>query len=774
MAQYPFMDEYVGEEPPVDNSIIQKLEELPDGDILFEIIKPEEESANEFNEDFYRNLAEDLSDSDLSGLAEDLLEEIEQDKDSRSQWDQTLAKGIKYLGYTVEEFKSDPFMYASSAYDTTLSTSLISSWGAVRAELLPQSGPANTIIEGTKEEEAKLEKAAYRRKKFLNNYLTVIDRTYYKDFDRHILFTNFMGNGFKKVWQDPVLRRPLARTISPTDIIVDNNCPDLESCNRITHVMNLSRKEILLKQKIGEFLDIPLQNINDEGLNETATDKAIKLIDGISTGQADNKSIFQYYECHTNRHIDGLNEKHKGLHDEFPFPYIVTIDTLSRKVVKIVRNWEESDDNYKRKEWFVHYKYLPGFGLYGYGILHMLGSNAIALTQILRQGIDAGVFANFPAGIKRKGVKVANNDKMMGPGEFWEIETAGSTRISDDFMVLPYKGADPTLMSLRTQLRDESKQPAGVAETQISDKHTELAMGTILALMSNATIVQSSVMRCYHTSLSHELQLIDNQFKNHMTDESYKFRTKGDEITINKMDFDSRIRVVPVSDADIDTNTQRILKAYTQVQIAQGAPQLYDMREVHYRFLSAMNVEDIDKILIKPKEATPLDPITENMNALEGKPLKASLEQDHPAHIMSHSTGPAAQNPDMQAHIQVHVAMDYLLKMQAEMGIIMPPLEEMQDINLQNQIAMLAAQASQKMAQDKAQAEPNQAQLMLKDIEQRREAARLKHEETKMRVESDSAKAGLQFQTEMAKIKAEREIAEEKNIKDLEIAELKH
>lgn len=752
---------------------ISQIEDLADGSKVFEVLKPEQEKEESYNYDFYRNLAEDLDDSTLAGLAEELLDEIESDKRSRAQWDKTTATGLKYLGFTVEEFRTVPFMNACSAYDTTLSSSLYSAWGIIRAELLPSSGPANAIVLG--EENEILNQKSSKIKKMLNDYLTVVDKSYYPDCDIHFLYTAFMGNGFKKVWQDPIACRPMSRTIATADIYIDNNCTDALSSSRITHRIDLSRQDILLKQEAGEFLNVPLRQLNDDVSSDGSINNVINRIDGVTKDQIENKNLFDYYECHTTRYIKGIEGAPK-IKEEFPCPYIVTMDVLNRKVVKIIRNWKEGDNNYKRKESFVHSKYLPGFGLYGYGILQLLGSNAVVLTSILRQGVDAATFSNFPAFIKMKGLKMENNDKLIGPGEAHDIESGGAVRIQDAIMPLPYKGADPTLMALRQQLRDESRQPAGVAETQISDKHTEAAMGTILALMEKATIVQSSVMRCLHHSFSQELQLIYECFRNHMTDEPYTFKLKGETVTISKQDFDDSVRIVPVSDADIDTNTQRALKAYGQLQIAERFPQYHDMKEVLRRVYTSLNVQEIDKILIPEKEAIPLDPITENMNCLMGKPLKVGMYQNHKAHRITHANGPCADKPEMMAHDQEHAAMEYLLEIQQIMGINLPPIEQIaNNEELQNQIAMAAQEASKVLAEQRqSQQDPTPQQVLIMDIEQRDRAAKLKNEEVQMKVEADSAKAGLQFQSEMAKLEAQVEMAEEKNDKDLEIAEMKH
>lgn len=744
-----------------------ELDPLEDGTRVFET----EEVVRDTS--FYRNLAEDLDDGALAALSEELLTEIDGDIQSRQALDQTFATGMKYLGFTVEEHRSIPFMYACAAYDSTMSSSLVSGWAQVKSELMPPSGPAHTVVKGVANHE--LLESASKDKKFLNNYLTIDDKGYYPDADVYYLYTVFAGNGFKKVWQDPVTCLPMARNVPLFDMIIDSNCSSLLNSSRITQLFPLSRQEILLKVEAGEFLNINLKEVNDDYDAQSASKDIIDKIDGITKSTVDNKSTFAYYECHTTRHIKGLKKDEvtiKG--NKLPLPYKITIDKLNRRIVSIVRNWKEGDDKYKRLECFVHSKYLPGFGLYGYGLIHLIGSNCIALTQILRQSIDSATFANFPAFIKAAGLKMTQNDKMPGPGEAYEIECGGSMRIQDVFAPLPFKGADPAYLQLRKELREEASQPAGVAESKILEKHSDAAMGTVLALMDQSGLIQSAVMQCLHNSLSTELQLIYECFREYMSDEPYTFNMVGESVTITKADFHPNIMVVPVSDADLDTNHQRGLKAWAILQVAQMYPQYHNVPEVLYRFYSAFNIQDIDKIINRPEEAIPLDPITENMNSMMGKPLKASLEQNHDAHIAVHSSSPNAEAPDMAAHIQAHLAMKYLIEMQQLMGIQLPPIEQLQDVNIQNQIAMLAAPAAQELAaQRNAQKDPTPQQVLVMDIEQRDRAAQLKNEETKMKVEADSMKAGMQFETEMAKLRAQVEMAEEKNEKDLEIAEMR-
>lgn len=768
---------------PIDLSEnIKKIQDLPDGSSIYETIDDEsEEQKDDVIEEFTENLAESIPDNELSLLAVTLLDGIQDDRDSREQWEHSITQGMKYMGIKIQEFKDYPFSRSCSAYDSTLSTSIFRAWSTARAELLPSSGPARDIVYGEPNEE--LEAKGMKVKRLLNHYLTIIDKEYYPDFERMLLYVVSMGCAFKKVYLDPITNHPKSRFIDPQDFIVNNKCKTLLSSDRITNVLYLSKKEIIQRQMSGIYSDDCLPEINEDSMEESETTKTVKKLEGISTEKTENKSLFTFYEVHADLDLKGFEHTDKKSNlTGMPLPYIVTICATNKKIVAIRRNWKDGDKNYVKISWFIKYGYLPGFGLYDLGLMHIVGSNAIALTSILRQLIDAGTLRNFPGGLKQKGLRVENNDKAIGPSEFWDIETGGQP-IQDAIMLMPYNEPSLVLKELRKELIQETQQLAGTIETQISESSSETPVGTILAQLEVANKVQSSVMRSMHTALSNELQLIYDLFKEGMGDEGYEFDVEGASHRVTTDDFHERLRIVPVSDPNLCSSTQRILRSEAILRLAQSAPQLHDMRNAYHRMYMALNIEDIDKLLPPEKEAIPLDPITENMNAMENKPLKAAIWQDHPAHMASHAplidklmqSNPEAAD-ELRAHNRTHEAMQYLIEMQQAMQIQMPDLETLLDPEIQNKIAMMAAQAAQMKAQEDQQKNPppiDPNQVMLLDIEARREAAALKNEEAKLRAETESFKAQLKFESEKDKLEGQLEMAENKNETDIDIAEMK-
>jgi len=435
---------------------------------------------------------------------------------------------------------------------------------------------------------------------------------------------------------------------------------------------------------------------------------------------------------------------------------------------------------------FLH---LPGFGIYGIGLSQLLGSNSNVLTSLTRQLVDAGTFANFPGGVKVKGLRSEQNDKPIGPGEFWELDTGGLP-IQECLMPMPYKEPSVVLKELRNELIQQTQNLASTADMQISDAKAEAPVGTTLALLEVQNRVQSSVMRSLHMSLSYELELLYRLFGEGTDEENpYDFKAPGYSATIEKKDFNENIRIIPVSDPNLTTSTQRILRAEAMLRLAQSAPQLHDLRDAYFRMYVAMGVDQIDRLLPPEKDVLPLDPITENMNMMEGKPVKAAMWQDHASHIQVHHAF-AEANPDIQAiaaHVQEHRAYEYYQQMQYEMQMQLPSLEELKDPEVQNAIAIKAsevamAQREQMAAENPPPPDPNT--VMMAEIEARKEIAMLKNEEAKLKAEVESFKAQLAFETAKNKMLLDKElseekseldaaIAEEKNATDLEIAHIK-
>jgi hypothetical protein len=771
--------------PDIPLDSIEKVRDLENGDSVYQIGgKPDTGKKSKAEQDFYANLAEDLQDTVLEGIASKLLEDIKQDRESRSDWENTINLAMKYLGFKIEEFRKAPYIWASNCFDSTLSTALIQFYSIARAELFPALGPAKSEIIGVPTQET--EDEGERVKMFINYYLTQIDRDYYSDSERLLMYVGFFGCAFRKVYQDPILNRPLARLITPQDFIINNHTTSVMTSDRMTQVMYLNRKEIMLRQKSGDFIDIDLPDTDENKDDEmSAIDKNVKRIEGISSNDNENKTLFKFYEVHVDLDRKDIEPKDKGKKKKgsIPRPYIVTICDANRKIMSIRRNWREGDDKYTRLEYFVHYSYSPGFGIYGLGLAQLMGSNAIVLTSILRQTIDAGSLKNFPGGVRQKGSRFENNNVVVGPSEFPEIETGGRP-IQECLMLMPYGEPSQALIGLRETLKQETAAVPGASEMQLPEVGTNTPVGTTLAMLEVATRVQSSVLRSLHVSLAYELKLLFNLFGEYLEEEPYPFAVPGANMAIMKKDFSDKINIVPVSDPNVMTSTHRILRAETLLKLAQSAPEIHNLKEAYRRMYSSMNIENIDKILLPDEKPMPLDPVSENMNAILGKPLMVAPFQDDEAHNMVHRKflnesmqNPQLGNPQLLAsltlHIQNHEANKLLKQLQQQMPMEVPPEQVMMIPELQNMLAHqdamqaqqdIEAQQEQMRAQQQAashQLDPNA--VMMADIDQHREAAYLKNEESKLRAETEAFKAQLKFEGDTEKLEAEKEMAEDKH-----------
>jgi len=817
---------YTNELTPLEN--ISKVRDLPDGSSLFEILNSEEgEDEPKGKKDFYDNLAEELNDSELKNLAINLIEKIEEDKDSRQDWEKTINLALKYLGFKLDEFNNVPFMRACSAYDSTLSISLIRFCATAKAELFPAAGPARSEIVGVPTQES--EDEGERVRMFMNHYLTQMDSDYYPDSDQLLWYVGLFGSAFRKVYQDPIFNHPVARVIKPQDFIVNVNTNSLMTSDRQTHVIRLSRREIILRQKSGEFVEFDLPNIAGEDKKETSSiDKTIERMEGISPDSLENKSLFEFFECHVDLEASQVEEADGK--DKLPRPYIVTICSDSKKVVSIRRNWKEGDNTYNRRQYFVRYYYLPGFGIYSLGMAHIMGSNSIVLTSILRLLVDSGTLNSFPGGLRKKGLRIENNDKAIGPAEFHEVET-NDLPIDQCIMLMPYKEPSTVLANLYQSLIERTSGIPSTAEAELPDIGANAPVGTTLAMLEVANKVQSSVLRGLHVSLGAELKLLFNLFGEHMSDEPYPFSVPGSSTAIMKKDFSDRINIVPVSDPNVLTSTHRLISAESILKLASSAPDIHDMREVYKRMYSAMNIENVDKLMPEPPKPIAVDPLTENAYIMTNKPITISLFQDHQSHIIGHKMllqDPMAQaNPqaifEMQIHIQKHKAFEIVNQMIQEkqqliqanqqnmnqmiqMGGFVPTEMQSQQIQertaleqqikqiqqmdpnevlalpeIQNKVAAMDAEEIKQQQQQALEEENNKKakeldpnQVMLAEIEQRREASLLKEEEAKLKAETEAFKAQLKFESDKAKRESQEIIASEKNQVDLEIEHLKN
>ena len=746
------------------------IEDMEDGSSVFDIkqeIIPYQQE-NKFNE----NLAEIIPEAVLNKIASQLLEDIENDIESRREWEASYNLGLKFLGIKVEEFRDYPFAHASSVYDSTLISALLRFYSTARAELFPPGGPAQSQILGPDTDE--IQHLAKETITFLNHYLTIMDREYYPDCDRMLWYLGLVGSIVKKVYRDPVSGKPKSRYIDPQDFIINAHCKTILGATRKTHRIFLTKKDIKLRQNKGYYSESDIPKIQDDYDTEEVTTANVNRIVGINTTQSENKSLFQAFESDVEMEMGEMGWKDPFSPDkDLPLPYKITIVKQTRKIASIYRNWKENDEEYREKPVYVLYNYLPGFGVYGIGLAQLIGSSAIGATSLTRQLIDAGMLKNFPGGLKMKGFRVENNDKAIGPSEFWDIDTGGLP-IQQAVMMMPYNEPSVVLRELRNDLIQQMQTVANTAETQIADMSKEMPVGTTLAMLEVTNRVQSTILRTCHMSLSYELDLIYQLFKEEIEDTPFQFDHPEGQTTITKQHFDDFIRIVPTSDPNLTSSTQRILRAEAILRLAQSAPEIHDMKNAYRRMYMAMNVDDIEKLLPPEEEVQALDPITENMNALNAKPVKAGIEQDHDAHIAVHQLLDTETLPNMAAHIQEHLAFKFLIDIQQKMGMQLPPPEAMQDPKIQNEVAMMAAQAAKQLKEEKDAAEPHPDDIMKMDIEQRREAAMLKHKEAELVAETRAFEITTKQQENLKKMQEQLEIAEERNRAQLEIAELRN
>jgi hypothetical protein len=752
---------------------IRKIEDLEDGSSVYEIGTPELEETT--SDSFYQNLAEDFSEEGLKKLSVFLLDSIEKDNLSRKEWMESVEKAKQYLGFSIEDLENVPFKHATRTFDTTLANSLIRFYSTVRAELLPQSGPTGFKINGIETEE--ILNRGEKIKDWLNYYLTVVDKAYYPDFERFLLYLGLYGSGFKKVYYDKILKRPISRFIMPQDFIIDSDCTSIIESNRLTHVLHLSKREIILNQQNNVYRDVELPylktlEINENDENDNYLNKIKKDVDlDVYT----KRSLFPIYEVHTYLNLEEYNKKDSFSKKEntVPLPYIVTIDKMSKEVLSIRRNWLEDDETQVRENYFIQYNYLPGFGIYGIGLAHLIGANAITLTKLLRQLVDAGSFKNLPAGLRAKGFKQQQNDIIVGPGEFAEVDTGGIP-LAEAFMPLPYSEPSNVLRELRNEIMNQTKELSSTSELGMLDSKEDIATGTVMAFLETQNRIQSAVLRSIHYSLTYELQLINKLFSKTITAEQFSINQNQQEITSS--DFSDEIAIIPVSDPATNSTIQRIMKARATMEVALQAPELHDLRNVFAMVYKSQGLDnqEIDSILKPPppqeEETLPLDPINENINTLKGLPVKAAIWQEHAAHKLIHGEF-AKQNPDLQpillAHIKEHAAFEYLIQMQQLLGQELPPLEQIQDPNVQNTIALAIANVLPPVEQEQGQTPVDPNALLMADIQQKQAETAAKERIANLKAETDIFKAQLDFEKEKAKIKSAEDIAELKSETEL-------
>lgn len=718
------------------------------------------EKAPETEDDFDANLAEYMDEGSLQELANELTGDFDSDISSRKDWIQTYVDGLELLGLKIEE-RAEPWEGACGVYHPILSEALVKFQSETMMSTFPASGPVKTQIIGKETTEKK--EAAERVKDDMNYQLMDVMQEYRPEHERMLWGLGLAGNAFKKIYIDPGLDRQVAMYVPAEDIVVPYGASNLESAERITHVMRKTENELKRLQHSGFYRDVDLGEPNNV-LDEVEKKIAEKL--GFRASTDDR---YKLLEMHVDLDLRGHEHKDEdGKETGIALPYVVTIEKGSNTILAIRRNWEPDDETHQKRQHFVHYGYIPGFGFYCFGLIHLIGAFAKSGTSMLRQLVDAGTLSNLPGGFKTRGLRIRGDDTPIAPGEFRDVDVPSGT-MRDNILPLPYKEPSVVLAQLLDKVIQEGRAFASVSDMKVSDMSANAPVGTTLAILERTLKVMSAVQARIHYSMKQEFKLLKKIIAD-FTPDDYSYIPVEGSPRAKKSDYDN-VEVIPVSDPNAATMAQKIVQYQAVLQLAQQSPQLYNMPLLHRQMLDVLGIKNAAKLVPMEDDQKPQDPVTENMNVLRGKPVKAFIYQDHQAHIVSHMS--AMQNPKIQqilalnpqmaqamqaamtAHINEHVGMEYRKQIEQMMGVTLPvtgeddedskPLPESVEVEL----SRLIAQASQKLlAQAQAEAQQQQAQQQAQDplIQMQMQELQIKQAEQQRKAVKDQVDAVLKAQ----------------------------
>jgi len=634
-----------------ENPEMDSFEQMEDGSIAFGDTLPSIEDP----EDFYANLADLMEDSDINSVKNDLMSNVDSDKESRSDWEKTYKEGLEYLGMKYEE-RSQPFEGAAGVMHPLLAESVTQFQAQAYNELLPSQGPVKTQVLGMTTPDT--EGQASRVQEFMNYQLMQVMKEYDSETDQMLFYLPLSGSAFRKVYYDQNLGRAVSKFIPSEDLIVPYAATDLHSATRITHVINMSMNDIRKSQQTGFYSDVNIDSGNMTAEDLDGIQEGIDDLQGVSPDYSDDDTC-KVHEIHTELDMPGFEDlDDEGEETGIKLPYIVTIG--NNKVLAIRRNYKEDDQLKQRINYFVHYKFLPGLGFYGFGLTHMIGGLSKAATSILRQLIDAGTLSNLPAGFKARGIRIRNDDQPLQPGEFRDMDAPGGS-LRDAFVPLPFKEPSQTLLSLLGILVDSGRRFASIADIQVGDANQNAPVGTTIALLERGTRVMSAIHKRLHASQRIEFEILAKVFGEYLPP-SYPYSTSNGNQTIKAMDFDERVDVLPVSDPNTFSMSQRVMMAQELLRTVQSNPEIHGptgIYEAYRRMYSSMGVQNIEQLLPPPPQPQPVDPANENASLIAGMPAQAFAGQDHDAHINSHislyGTITAQSNPMVLSLIQAHI-----------------------------------------------------------------------------------------------------------------------
>lgn len=751
---------------------------LDDGSVEITLV-PEVGLENSAMVPFDANLVDYVDEGVLSSLSSDLTGLIEADINSRKDWADTFVKGLEVLGFKYEE-KTDPWIGACGVFSTVLAEAAIRFQAETMSETFPAAGPVKTKIIGEVTREK--EDAADRVRSDMNYELTEVMVEYRPEHERMLYTLGLAGSSFKKVYFDPGIGRQVSLFIPPEDVIVPYGASHIESAERVTHVMRKTKNEIKKLQAAGFYADVDL----GDPVPYHSDIEEKKAEEGGYTLTDDDR--YAIYEIHADLVIDGLDEEDG---DELAKPYVITIDRGTGKVLALRRNWNPDDPLMLKRQYFVHYVYVPGFGFYGLGLIHIVGGYARAGTSLIRQLVDAGTLSNLPGGLKSRGLRIKGDDTPIPPGEFRDVDVPSGS-IKDNIMTLPYKEPSQTLLALLNQITEEGRRLGAISDMNISDMSANAPVGTTLALLERTLKPMAAVQSRVHYAMKQEFKMLRKIIAEYAPVE-YTYVPERGEPRARQADY-AMVEVIPVSDPNSSTMAQRVVQYQTVLQMAQGAPQIYDLPQLHRQMIEVLGIKNADKLVPTKDDIKPSDPVSENMAVLVGKPIKAFMYQDHDAHIATHQAfmqdpqiaafigqNPAAQQimAALSAHIGEHVAFSYRRQIEDKLGVsLAEPGKELPE-QAEVLLSQVMAEAGRQLTQQKqAQAAQQQAQQQAQDpvIQMQMQELQLKGAEVQRKAAKDAADAAvaqekldierqriaMQGTTEAARIQSQQQQAAQK------------
>ena len=759
---------------------VEKQNELPEEEVEESEVDVEVEGqetpdeAPEPEEDFYRNLAEDMDERTLGRMSSQLIQDYKKDKVSRADWEQAYTQGLDLLGFKYVQ-NTRPFQGASGVTHPLLSEAVTQFQAQAYKELLPSDGPVRTQVIGADTPE--VSQQAERVKDFMNYMLMEQMEEYTPDTDQLLFYLPLAGSAFKKIYYDEIKQRAVAKFVPAEDLVVPYYATDLKDCERITHLVKMSENDVLKQQKAGFYRDVEL--IPKQADKSPIQDKLNEL-EGVKPA---GEKEYQYNILEM--HIDlNLNEfEVENAEKEVKLPYIVSIDEGSGEVLSIYRNYSEDDDTQSRKEYFVHYKFLPGLGFYGFGLIHMIGGLSRSATQALRQLLDAGTLANLPAGFKSRGIRIRDDDQPFQPGEFRDVDAPGGN-IKDQFQILPFKEPSGTLFQLLGFVVQAGQRFAAIADMQMGEDSQNRAVGTTIALLERGSRVMSAIhKRCYY-AMRQEFRLLSKVFADYLPP-VYPYAVTNADRFVKLQDFDDRVDVIPVADPNIFSMAQRVTLANENLKIAASNPQMHNLREAYRRVYEALGTKNIDALLKPELQPQPEDPATENAKSLQMQMLKAFPEQDHDSHIAAHRAFMATRmvqiNPMVYALLQGHISDHIALKAHGEIGDMIQNTPELQmqaqqdpqgfKILFDSMVAKKVAEITMMLAQEEAGGQKEDPLVALKQRELDLRAMDLQRKA--MENQQDAERKEMEFEERLDFDKMKLESAEDQAEERIRIAEEK-